>query len=113
MIRRPPRSTLFPYTTLFRSRIGAAIVDIDDLEIEEPVERSGDFGDQRGNIAGLVLDRDDDRKIHAFNAAGRSHWPSHSPQASRGKELACFPGTDKSPRRSFRRAELGTAAGAS
>src|SRR5258705_4687434 len=25
MIRRPPRSTLFPYTTLFRSAIGAAI----------------------------------------------------------------------------------------
>src|SRR2546422_4846494 len=24
MIRRPPRSTLFPYTTLFRSRRGAA-----------------------------------------------------------------------------------------
>src|SRR2546422_8392381 len=24
MIRRPPRSTLFPYTTLFRSRIRAA-----------------------------------------------------------------------------------------
>src|SRR3989442_7320855 len=24
MIRRPPRSTLFPYTTLFRSAIGAA-----------------------------------------------------------------------------------------
>ena len=23
MIRRPPRSTLFPYTTLFRSNIGA------------------------------------------------------------------------------------------
>src|SRR2546429_7266260 len=24
MIRRPPRSTLFPYTTLFRSRVAAA-----------------------------------------------------------------------------------------
>src|SRR2546422_7670383 len=24
MIRRPPRSTLFPYTTLFRSRFGAS-----------------------------------------------------------------------------------------
>src|SRR5258706_11352527 len=24
MIRRPPRSTLFPYTTLFRSQIGVA-----------------------------------------------------------------------------------------
>src|SRR3712207_7841096 len=26
MIRRPPRSTLFPYTTLFRSAISAAVV---------------------------------------------------------------------------------------
>src|SRR2546426_8633467 len=26
MIRRPPRSTLFPYTTLFRSRDGDAVV---------------------------------------------------------------------------------------
>src|SRR4051812_49825765 len=26
MIRRPPRSTLFPYTTLFRSQIGSAKV---------------------------------------------------------------------------------------
>src|SRR5260370_25513481 len=25
MIRRPPRSTLFPYTTLFRSKIGRAV----------------------------------------------------------------------------------------
>src|SRR5256885_12332076 len=25
MIRRPPRSTLFPYTTLFRSPIGTAV----------------------------------------------------------------------------------------
>src|SRR2546425_5051007 len=28
MIRRPPRSTLFPYTTLFRSRIVAAFMFI-------------------------------------------------------------------------------------
>src|SRR5258708_15396098 len=27
MIRRPPRSTLFPYTTLFRSRQGPATLD--------------------------------------------------------------------------------------
>src|SRR3712207_7335565 len=30
MIRRPPRSTLFPYTTLFRSGLGA---DTDDLTV--------------------------------------------------------------------------------
>src|SRR3712207_8663406 len=28
MIRRPPRSTLFPYTTLFRSRLGEREVEI-------------------------------------------------------------------------------------
>src|SRR5690349_23963654 len=29
MIRRPPRSTLFPYTTLFRSRARNAVAEID------------------------------------------------------------------------------------
>src|SRR3712207_8551002 len=31
MIRRPPRSTLFPYTTLFRSKAGAAVVPLNVL----------------------------------------------------------------------------------
>src|SRR5260221_12101411 len=31
MIRRPPRSTLFPYTTLFRSVVGAVDGDGDGL----------------------------------------------------------------------------------
>src|SRR5436189_2172582 len=29
MIRRPPRSTLFPYTTLFRSLVRERLVDVD------------------------------------------------------------------------------------
>src|SRR3712207_7125170 len=29
MIRRPPRSTLFPYTTLFRSQVAVAPHDLD------------------------------------------------------------------------------------
>src|SRR2546425_4767635 len=40
MIRRPPRSTLFPYTTLFRSPLAAALLDralaqrgIDGIEV--------------------------------------------------------------------------------
>src|SRR3712207_6907567 len=28
MIRRPPRSTLFPYTTLFRSRLAGLLADL-------------------------------------------------------------------------------------
>src|SRR5207253_7019247 len=31
MIRRPPRSTLFPYTTLFRSEVNVAVVWAADL----------------------------------------------------------------------------------
>src|SRR3712207_8021402 len=34
MIRRPPRSTLFPYTTLFRSRINMAVAGFSPDEIE-------------------------------------------------------------------------------
>src|SRR2546426_2416215 len=44
MIRRPPRSTLFPYTTLFRSsfaRCGNRIVVLGDREAVTRPERSG------------------------------------------------------------------------
>src|SRR5438874_6766630 len=39
MIRRPPRSTLFPYTTLFRSRIVAVVEAADD--VPERLPRNG------------------------------------------------------------------------
>src|SRR2546426_6412115 len=60
MIRRPPRSTLFPYTTLFRSRrLGAQ-----PGQALHPVRRLVDLGAPARQIAGhgpphgfLVLDR--------------------------------------------------------
>src|SRR5258708_19611019 len=36
MIRRPPRSTLFPYTTLFRSRLAFGPVFIDRIRANKP-----------------------------------------------------------------------------
>src|SRR3712207_7395788 len=39
MIRRPPRSTLFPYTTLFRSVLPYRhVADLDDLDADEAAE---------------------------------------------------------------------------
>src|SRR5687767_15752882 len=38
MIRRPPRSTLFPYTTLFRSSIGSNGANIDSLTVSPAPE---------------------------------------------------------------------------
>src|SRR5258707_14757277 len=37
MIRRPPRSTLFPYTTLFRSLHHPAVPSVIEAELLEPV----------------------------------------------------------------------------
>src|SRR3712207_7124516 len=50
MIRRPPRSTLFPYTTLFRSRAqvpGRVAVDERDLE---PAEAAGEADERSGRV---------------------------------------------------------------
>src|SRR5260221_2344397 len=38
MIRRPPRSTLFPYTTLFRSFLGNPLADYDAYENDVEAE---------------------------------------------------------------------------
>src|SRR2546425_6253155 len=35
MIRRPPRSTLFPYTTLFRSRVSRANPQVESLKLAD------------------------------------------------------------------------------
>src|SRR3712207_8684267 len=56
MIRRPPRSTLFPYTTLFRSDHAPveALLHVDQLlglALEEPRDRdSGPAGDNEGDV---------------------------------------------------------------
>src|SRR5258708_12609744 len=34
MIRRPPRSTLFPYTTLFRSHVNEGLVQIEPVLVD-------------------------------------------------------------------------------
>src|SRR3712207_9025422 len=39
MIRRPPRSTLFPYTTLFRSGFGPAVAALaEELGLEKQIQ---------------------------------------------------------------------------
>ena len=63
MIRRPPRYTLSPYTTLFRSSEGSKTYQVDGINVELPdtvtwtVEFSGVTGNELnvGNRAALVL----------------------------------------------------------
>src|SRR2546427_9257660 len=44
MIRRPPRSTLFPYTTLFRSSVPSVFLDVETLQCSaRPLTSHGFF----------------------------------------------------------------------
>src|SRR3712207_8892797 len=62
MIRQPPRSTLFPYTTLFRSRARRRAVD-------QPADDGarGPQGDRPADrrLAAPALERGDDRDVRS------------------------------------------------
>src|SRR3712207_7398786 len=54
MIRRPPRSTLFPYTTLFRSEAGATITAGDAIgEVESTKSVSDIYAPVTGTVTAL------------------------------------------------------------
>src|SRR5258708_26453409 len=61
MIRRPPRSTLFPYTTLFRSVQVAVARDVVAADLEHVLEAGG--GDEGGRR------RHPDRKSTRLNSS--------------------------------------------
>src|SRR3712207_7874589 len=73
MIRRPPRSTLFPYTTLFRSRLprGAAAPEGErggpDRQRRRGVGAEGGGGD--GALHRLQGRRAEDRKSTRLNSS--------------------------------------------
>src|SRR5256885_10828225 len=64
MIRRPPRSTLFPYTTLFRSAAGRAIQALGPILVTAPASppvsyRLVDFERRRKTGRGQYLTEED------------------------------------------------------
>src|SRR5206468_9434898 len=83
MIRRPPRSTLFPYTTLFRSRRRAArgharaflLLDLGCCAVAAPVsiwrseEHTSELQSRSDLVCRLLLEK---KKVES-----RSHLSSH------------------------------------
>src|SRR5436309_6307308 len=93
MIRRPPRSTLFPYTTLFRSllpmgcEISQRLVSFDQVLCiaNEPVERSeehtSELQSRENLVCRLLLEKKKRRRavhVAATAAAGGSTAPQPS-----------------------------------
>src|SRR3712207_8122703 len=75
MIRRPPRSTLFPYTTLFRS------------DPAGPDPRGVDVGDRVEGDAVLLLAREEDRRAVAPAHVVRSE--EHTSELQSRQYLEC------------------------
>src|SRR3989449_2290150 len=83
MIRRPPRSTLFPYTTLFRSHLGASAG-----------ARTGGRSDRPGDDRGRV-------RAGAPRARPREEAPQENrrgPAPDRGGQLRLLRGDGRSDR---------------
>src|SRR5438132_4151211 len=67
MIRRPPRSTLFPYTTLFRS-IDPALLGRQSLHFEEDVGHGAEVGEWSLLLVG-ANEQEEDRKSTRLNSS--------------------------------------------
>src|SRR2546422_8113902 len=67
MIRRPPRSTLFPYTTLFRSLHERRLLARERLQ--EPPAHRGLVGELRQGVDRREPDVDVDRKSTRLNSS--------------------------------------------
>src|SRR2546430_9047095 len=84
MIRRPPRSTLFPYTTLFGSRRAPAgeVIRRSDAR-KDAIDRS-QHGALRGHVAAQVRQQRDERRLAHV---GRSE--EHTSELQSQSNLVC------------------------
>src|SRR2546429_2448057 len=100
MIRRPPRSTLFPYTTLFRSRVDLQVLAADghavDVDLEGAAGNRLEGGvlahpaDHGGRVGEVPEDlRRRSGQIH-FGGEYVSHWrPSRRLPGCPGRRARC------------------------
>src|SRR5690349_22042362 len=90
MLRRPPRSTLFPYTTLFRSRVlGAQAERHRDLDgvagVPLPVDRH--IGAGRGvQTLALAVDGDGEALLHPVR---HPRSEEHTSELQSRRDLVC------------------------
>src|SRR3712207_8023954 len=76
MIRRPPRSTLFPYTTLFRSLRAADLENVSLVVLNDAAPPTGAVGERPaemvrngGGVIAILGERGADRKSTRLNSS--------------------------------------------
>src|SRR3712207_8217279 len=92
MIRRPPRSTLFPYTTLFRS-IGVDSWGVDYALLDEQGRVLGlPFHYRDARTAGMIdraLDRVPGDELYAVTGIQRLRSEEHTSELQSRQYLVC------------------------
>src|SRR3712207_8892441 len=85
MIRRPPRSTLFPYTTLFRSDVEPGVV-----EAEQALVASRHAPCVLGGVPDDLGERDrDDREVVGAEPQRRKRSEEHTSELQSRQYLVC------------------------
>src|SRR5260221_6194798 len=69
MIRRPPRSTLFPYTTLFRSEADRLVAGGSEQELRRALELEPGRAEAAVPLARMLIERSEDRKSTRLNSS--------------------------------------------
>src|SRR2546428_6424546 len=85
MIRRPPRSTLFPYTTLFRSHL-AGMKRHGRREIQRAEDRHTSLDNRASRLGQLAVSTTLGGKIH-HHRTGRSE--EHTSELQSRSDLVC------------------------
>src|SRR5438034_7956511 len=86
MIRRPPRSTLFPYTTLFRPRPAtgslqpATCNDPRDCAPVRSEEHTSELQSHSDLVCRLLLEKKKKKKNREHRHAGKKHVEPHERQ---------------------------------
>src|SRR2546430_7553689 len=83
MIRRPPRSTLFPYTTLFRSLLGERNPD------DQPCQDRGELRSRVRYVAGLRVFARDLRGLGADADHPEYRSEEHTSELQSQSNLVC------------------------
>src|SRR2546430_11493606 len=96
MIRRPPRSTLFPYTTLFRSEAARNLCGIADAN-------STEFGATPDPVVGLMTEWMKGNELQTRGIDGDLRSEEHTSELQSQSNLVCRLLLEKKKKHNMRR----------
>src|SRR3712207_8414009 len=86
MIRRPPRSTLFPYTTLFRSAVRDLVGDLVRMALRDGL------GGEQVLVVGVLahgISRNSSAVVSVFRAGSWARSEEHTSELQSRQYLVC------------------------